>query len=56
MKPWEIPDDEFGNAGWINPDRMLEDEDINLTLARLWNHPDEKIYEQRVRDLLKSYI
>ena len=56
MKPWEIPEDEYGNAGWINPDRILEDEAINLTLARLSDHPDEKLYEQRVRDHLKSYI
>ncbi|MBK8549868.1 MAG: hypothetical protein IPL53_01955 [Ignavibacteria bacterium] len=39
MKPWDIPEDENGNAGWINPKRILEDEAICLTLARLCNLP-----------------
>jgi len=56
MKPWDIPDDEFGSAGWINPDRILEDEAICLTLARLCDLPIQKILEQRIKDRIKSYI
>ncbi len=56
MKPWEIPDDEYGNAGWVNPDRVLEDDAIRLTLARLTDHPSEKIFEEIVKDRIKNYI
>ena len=56
MKPWEIPEDENGNAGWINPNRMLEDEGIKLTLARILNHPSQKTHEESFKNLLKSFI
>lgn len=56
MKPWEIPEDELGNAGWINLKRILEDESICLTLARLRNLAEQKELEQRVKDRIKSYI
>lgn len=56
MKPWDIPDDEFGNAGWLNPDRILEDESIRLVLARSIKHPSEKLFEKRVKDLINDFI
>jgi len=56
MEPWDIPDDENGNAGWINPDRMLEDEAIKLTLARINENPFQKTYEDKVRNLISGYI
>ncbi|MCB0726700.1 MAG: hypothetical protein R3A12_07470 [Ignavibacteria bacterium] len=56
MKPWEIPDDEFGNAGFVNPDRILEDEVIRLILARSIKHPSAKLFEKKVKDLIKDYI
>ncbi|HMQ67662.1 MAG TPA: hypothetical protein PKA90_01900 [Ignavibacteria bacterium] len=56
MKPWEIPDDEFGNAGFVNPDRVLEDEAIRLILAGSINHPSKKLIERRIKDLIKDYI
>ncbi len=56
MQPWDIPDDEYGNAGWINPDRVLEDDAIKLTLARLIDHPSQKILEDKVRNRIGGYI
>lgn len=56
MEPWDIPDDEHGNAGWNNPDRILEDEAITLTLARLCNLPEQYELEGRVKDRIRSYI
>jgi len=56
MKPWEIPDDEYGNAGWVNPDRILEDDAIKLTLARLIDHPSQKVLEENVRNRIRGYI
>ncbi|MDZ4711781.1 MAG: hypothetical protein SGI89_05595 [bacterium] len=56
MKPWEIPDDEYGNAGWVNPDRILEDDAIKLTLARLIDHPTQKVLEENVRNRIRGYI
>ena len=56
MEPWDIPDDEYGNAGWNNPDRILEDEAISLTLARLCNLPEQHELEGRVKERIRSYI
>lgn len=56
MQPWDIPDDENGNAGWINPDRILEDEAIKLTRARIYENPLQKKFEDNVRNLIRSYI
>lgn len=56
MQPWDIPDDENGNAGWVNPDRILQDDAIKLTLARLTNHPSENLLEENVRERIRGYI
>lgn len=56
MKPWEIPEDENGNAGWISPKRMLEDEAIKLKLSQILNHPDQRKHEESLMNLLKSFI
>jgi len=56
MEPWDIPNDEFGNAGFLNPDRILEDEAIRLVLARSIDHPSKKLFEKKVKDLIKDYI
>jgi hypothetical protein len=53
MKPWEIPDDEFGNAGYLNPDRVLEDEAIRLVPASSINHPSEKMSGIYVKEWTK---
>ena len=56
MNPWDIPDDEEGNAGFTSPIRNLEDRGIRLTLARLLNHPYQKEYEKSLMELVNFYI
>jgi len=56
MQPWDIPDDENGNAGWVNPDRILQDDAIKLVLARLIDHPSQNILEENVRERIRGYI
>ncbi|MBK8980742.1 MAG: hypothetical protein IPM38_00090 [Ignavibacteria bacterium] len=60
MKPWEYPDDEDGNAVWLNPLVQLEDKIALYILYKKLNStnkeelPDEKLKNLKVS--IKEFI
>ncbi len=56
IQPWEIPDDEEGNAGWINFDRIFEDYAIKLKFAEITTHPKKRIYVDIITEEINYFV